>query len=140
MSDPILFYDGVCNFCNASVRFVLKRERAPEFRFAALQSQSAQALLRPLGVAPDDLSSMLVLVNGTLLRESDAVLYVASRLRPPWSWLTLLSFVPRPIRDAAYRAVGARRYRWWGRSAVCVPMAHAARTPSLNHRFLTDAP
>ncbi len=138
MSDPILFYDGVCNFCNASVRFVLKRERAPEFRFAALQSQSAQALLRPLGVASDDLGSMLVLVNGTLLRESDAVLYVASRLRPPWSWLTLLSFVPRPIRDAAYRAVGARRYRWWGRSVVCVPMAHAARTPSLNHRFLTD--
>jgi len=138
VSDPILFYDGVCNFCNASVRFVLKRERAPEFRFAALQSQSAQALLRPLGVASDDLGSMLVLVNGTLLRESDAVLYVASRLRPPWSWLTLLSFVPRPIRDAAYRAVGARRYRWWGRSVVCVPMAHAARTPSLNHRFLTD--
>lgn len=140
MSDPILFYDGVCNFCNASVRFVLKHERAPEFRFAALQSQSAQALLRPLGVASDDLGSMLVLVNGTLLRESDAVLYVASRLRPPWSWLTLLSFVPRPIRDAVYRAVGARRYRWWGRSAVCVPMAHAARTPSLNHRFLTDTP
>ena len=121
MSDPILFYDGVCNFCNASVRFVLKHERAPEFRFAALQSQSAQALLRPLGVASDDLGSMLVLVNGILLRESDAVLYVASRLRPPWSWLTLLSFVPRPIRDAAYRAVGAR-------------------TPSLNHRFLTDTP
>ena len=132
VSFPILFYDGVCNFCNATVRFVLSHEREPVFRFAALQSAQARALLAPLGVAAEDLSSMLVLYQGRLLRESDAALHVLSRLHAPWRWLSVFKIVPRALRDYVYRAIGARRYRWWGRSDVCIPVPATTRTRFLN--------
>ncbi|MGQ0696615.1 MAG: thiol-disulfide oxidoreductase DCC family protein [Panacagrimonas sp.] len=134
MSAPILFYDGVCNFCNATARFVLSHERAPEFRFAALQSAQARALLAPLGIAAGDLSSMLVLHDGRLLRESDAALHVLSHLAAPWRWLAVFRFVPRGLRDSVYRAIGTRRYRWWGRSEACIPIPATTRT-----RFLTES-
>ena len=35
---PLILYDGVCGLCNRLNRFVLERDPAGRFRFAALQS------------------------------------------------------------------------------------------------------
>lgn len=134
MNAPVLFYDGVCNFCNASVRFVVRHERSPVMRFAALQSPTAATLLTPYGIAPGELSSMLVLENGRLYRESDALIAVARHLRPPWCWFGALRRTPKGLRDAVYRAVGARRYRWWGRRPQHAACSIVDRVPA--HRFL----
>ena len=132
MNAPILFYDGVCRFCDASVRFVLRHERQPRMCFMALQAREAASLLAPHGIASDDLSSMLVLDGDRLLRESDAAIFLARGLRQPWRLLgTSLRFIPRRLRDAAYRSIGRRRYQWWGRSTRCIPVP-----PEHRHRFL----
>lgn len=132
MTTPILFYDGVCHFCDASVRFVLQHERAAHLRFMPLQADEARALLAPHDIAQDDLSSMLVLDQDRLLRESDAAIFLSRQLKQPWRWLgTLLSLLPKRFRDAGYRAIGRRRYQWWGRSDVCLPVPYESR-----HRFL----
>jgi predicted DCC family thiol-disulfide oxidoreductase YuxK len=128
VSAPVILYDGVCTFCNASVRFVLDHERTPPvLRFAPLQSTFGRAQLARHGIAVDDLSSMRVLVDDRLLDASTAALFIAGYLRAPWRWLRLLRVVPRPLRDAAYRFIGRHRYRWWGRTDTCQPIPAASR-------------
>ena len=121
---PIVLFDGVCNFCNASVNFILDHEPSGRIRFASLQSESGRALLREHGL-PDGFSTSLVLIErGRALTESAGALAIAAHLRHPWSGLRFLRIVPAFARDAVYRFVAKHRYRWFGRTEVCrVPTA-----------------
>ena len=53
------------------------------------------------------------------LEKSDAAMAIAARLRRPWNLLTVLRFVPRPIRDRVYSFVARNRYRWFGKRSTC---------------------
>lgn len=133
MTAPVLLFDGQCNLCNATVRFILDHERGPDFRFVPLRSARAGELLAPFDADPDDLSSVLVLEDGNLYRESEAALRVLSHLATPWRWLGTLKVLPRPIRDFGYRFVGRRRYAWWGTvTADACPLP----SPTIRNRFL----
>ena len=35
----IILFDGECNFCDASVQFIIKRDPAAHFQFTSLQSE-----------------------------------------------------------------------------------------------------
>ena len=48
---PILLFDGVCNLCNAAVRFVIDNDRTGRIMFAPLQSEVGRALVGPVDVA-----------------------------------------------------------------------------------------
>ena len=37
MAPAVILYDGVCGFCDRTVRFVLQRDPDARFRFAPLQ-------------------------------------------------------------------------------------------------------
>jgi predicted DCC family thiol-disulfide oxidoreductase YuxK len=118
---PVVLFDGACTLCNGAVRFLVERDRAGCFRFAALQSEAAAELLRGRGPvsAPGEPES-LVLIEGTeVYTHSDAALRIARGLDGAWPLLGILFLVPRSIRDAVYRFVARRRYRWFGRTAAC---------------------
>lgn len=116
---PVLLYDGVCTFCDASVRFVLDHDRTGRVRFAALQSEAGQGLLRRAGLPADHLSS-LVLVEGTeAWAGADAALRLAPHLERPWSWLAGLRVVPRGLRDRLYALFARHRYRLFGKREAC---------------------
>ena len=61
---PILFFDGVCNFCTASVRFVIERDSRKRFRFASLQSPVADKLLGSERKEDEKLASMVLVLDG----------------------------------------------------------------------------
>lgn len=128
---PIVVFDGVCNFCNASVQFILQHDRSRVFRFAALQSSAGRALLERHGFDPLE-ADTFVLVEGEKCRvRSDAALGVARRLPLPWRLVFLLRWIPRPLRDAVYRTIARNRYRWFGKRESCmVPSA------DVSERFL----
>lgn len=130
---PVVLFDGVCNLCDAAVLFVIDRDRAGAFRFAALQSEAGVRLLRERGrAAVVGEPESLLLVEGTeVYASSDALLRIARRLDGPWPLLGSLVLVPRFLREAAYRFVAHRRYRWFGRTTVCRTPA-----PGLGERFL----
>ncbi|MBL7774456.1 MAG: thiol-disulfide oxidoreductase DCC family protein [Saprospiraceae bacterium] len=122
MSDtdsPILFFDGVCNLCNASVQWVLARDRRGMFRFAALQSAAGQEHLRHFGQDTERFDSVVLIADGRLYTRSDAALEVLRRLGRPWSWTYFLRWIPQPMRDVAYDWVARNRYRWFGRQEEC---------------------
>jgi len=67
-----------------------------------------------------DFDSVLVVRDGVVLTESNAVLALATILPGGYRALAAVArVVPRSWRDAAYRAVARRRIRIWGRAEVC---------------------
>ena len=130
---PVVLFDGVCNICNASVRWVLRHNARGLFDFASLQSAAASRILEAAGCADGakSLPDAIVLVDREGVHTgATAAVRIARRLRFPHSLLGLLgAAVPAPIRHAVYRFVARNRYRWFGRRDRCALPApgHAAR-------------
>jgi len=133
--DGLMLFDGVCNFCSGSVQFALKADRQGLTRFTPLQSPFGQALAAKYGLDLENPDSFLYFEGGRALEASDAVLALARRLGPPWSWVGVLRIVPRAWRDAAYLLLARNRYRLMGWKDVCM-----VPTPEQRARFLLDPP
>jgi predicted DCC family thiol-disulfide oxidoreductase YuxK len=127
----VVLFDGVCNLCNGSVQFIVRHDPAGRFRFASLQSEAGQALLRRHGLDPADLFSVILVEGGRAYARSDAALRIAWGLSGPVRAAGVLRVVPRPLRDAVYGWVARNRYRWCGRREACM-----IPTPELRSRFL----
>ena len=127
----IVLFDGVCGFCDRAVRLIMATEREPNLKFAPMQSPTGRTLMAQHGINPDDDASYVLISGGTAYLRSDATIRIARRLRAPWRWMTLLRFIPRPLRDAGYNVIARNRYRWFGKYDACRLM-----TPELNSRFL----
>ena len=56
MSAVILF-DGVCNFCNSSVNFIIERDGKGYFKFAPLQSEIGEQYLDKFSIDPNETDS-----------------------------------------------------------------------------------
>lgn len=128
---PILLFDGVCNFCNGAINFVIEHDPAARFRFASLQSEAGRALLQQHGLGDLPVSTIVLIDGGKAYKQSDAVLRTAQRLGGPFALLVPFLLVPRALRNAAYRTFARNRYRLFGRSEVCL-----VPTPELRQRFL----
>lgn len=127
-----IFYDGVCNLCDGFVQFVIDRDPQEHFRFVALQSETGRELLARHGQQPADVpSTIFLLTDGQLYRESEAVLRILGQLDSAWRYAAVLRGLPRPLRDAGYRLVARHRYLLLGRQVVC-----RLPTPELRRRFL----
>ena len=131
---PIILFDGVCNLCNASVQWIIRRDARDVFRFAALQSDAGRRVLSQAGgnaKLAENLSSMIVIDQGRVLTKSDAAIAIASRLGAPWRWAKVGRVIPRFARDWAYGVVARNRYRLFGKQESCM-----MPTPALRARFL----
>jgi predicted DCC family thiol-disulfide oxidoreductase YuxK len=122
---PVILFDGWCPLCVGAVRFVLRRDREARFSFASLDSAAAAELLDSCEANPEVLesvrtgSTVALVRRGRLYARSDAALYIARELPPPWSSMTLLRVVPRFLRDRVYGAIASRRHELWGRLDSC---------------------
>ena len=141
MSAVVLF-DGVCNFCDASVNFVIEHDREGYFKFAPLQSDVGEKLAAEHGIASatvehrpdaglDPIDSVILIEDGKAYTHSTGALRIARRLPAPWSWLYAFIIVPKPIRDFFYRLFARYRYRFFGRKDECM-----IPTPEVRARFL----
>lgn len=116
--DGTVLYDGVCVLCSAWFRFVARRDPAARFRFVAIQSPFGRALALRLGIDLDNPQTNAVIIGGQAYLRSDSALQIIRRL-PGWSWAGALLAIPRPLRDALYRAIARNRYRMFGRTDTC---------------------
>jgi len=127
----VVLFDGVCNLCNGSIQFIVRRDPNGYFRFASLQSEYGRALLREHGLDEADLFSVILVEDGKAYARSDAALRIARRLAGGWKAAGALRVVPRALRDRVYDLVARNRYRWFGRRDTCM-----IPTPELRERFL----
>ncbi|MDO3681438.1 thiol-disulfide oxidoreductase DCC family protein [Paenibacillus ehimensis] len=128
---PLVFYDGVCGFCQRVVQFIIPRDRSAIFRFVAIQSETGSRLLRRHGLDPAELNTFVLLEQGRVYTRSTAGLRVLRRLDGAWPLLYALIVVPRPVRDLVYKWIAANRYRFFGKSDSCM-----LPPPEVRERFL----
>jgi len=117
--NTVVLFDGVCNLCNSSVDFLIKRDSKRKFRYASLQSDTAQQLLKDANYQGELLGSIVVVADGTIREKSNAVLFLASQLGGIYRLLSIFSIVPKKIRDWIYDRVASNRYRWFGKRDTC---------------------
>lgn len=127
----IVLFDGVCNFCNGAVNWVIERDKARYFKFAPLQSDIGEELAAKYGIDKDDTDSVILVENEKAYTHSTAGLRVARQLNGIWSLAYYLIVIPRPVRDLAYRLFARYRYRLFGRQDQCM-----MPTPDVRERFL----
>lgn len=125
MNKPsIILFDGVCNFCNHWVNFIIKRDKKKQFRFASLQSETARRLLANYQYDNKSIDTVILIEEGKIYTHSTAAIRICKKLSGSWPLLYCLIIFPRFIRDWQYKFVAKRRYAWFGKSETCrIPSA-----------------
>lgn len=117
---PIYVYDGVCVLCSGAVQYVLRHDRSdPPIRFVDILSPEGRALSAAHGIDPENPKSFIYIEAGKAYTQSDAVFALFDRSGGAARYLKLFRFVPRPVRDWAYRLIARNRYRIFGRRDQC---------------------
>lgn len=128
----IILFDGVCNLCNSSIQFVIKRDKGDVFRYAALQSDIGQQLTSERGIDISQIDSIILIEPGiAYYTKSDAALEIGSHLKGYRTLSKSLKWIPAPIRNVVYDFVARNRYKWYGKQDACM-----IPTPELKAKFL----
>ena len=124
---PLILFDGVCNLCNYSVDFIIRRDKKALFKFASLQSETGESILRENSLSTHQYDSFVLWEKGKLYRKSTAALRVCRKMTGLWPVLYGFIIIPPFIRDVVYDLIARNRYRLFGKKDTC-------RIPTLEER------
>lgn len=118
-TEAIILFDGICNLCNESVQFIIKRDPEEQFLFASLQSDAAEKLLLQFNYDNSKLKTIVLIEDGQLYSKSTAILRICKRLNFMWRLMYMFIILPRGFRDFVYNVVAKYRYSWFGKKNNC---------------------
>jgi len=127
----VIIFDGICNFCNGAVNFIIKRDAKGLFVFTPMQSEIAAKLIEEYEAPKVGFDTFLLIKNGTCYYRTDAAFEIARDLTGLWFLFRIFKVLPRGFRDYFYRAFARNRYTLFGKKDVCM-----IPTPELKNRFL----
>lgn len=130
----LILFDGVCNLCNSSVLYVIKRDKKDIFLFAPLQSETGIELINKFSIDTTKTDSILLYnpKSNSLKQKSSAAIHIAKYLGFPSNLLTVFFIIPTFIRNWVYDYVAKNRYKWYGKKDACM-----IPTPELQSKFIT---
>ncbi len=128
---PIILFDGVCNLCNAAVQYVIKHDHKSVFKFATLQGNAGQLLLKKYDLSLNDFNSFVLITDQKAYTRSSAALQLSKKLNGFSKLFYGFIIVPPFIRNAVYDLVARKRYQWFGKKDACL-----IPTKELMSRFL----
>ncbi len=127
----VIFFDGVCNLCNSTVQFIIKKDTKNVFYFASLQSDAAKNILLQYSEKKIELNSIIFISNDKIYIKSSAVLRIFWSLGRGYRLLYIFWIVPKPIRNLVYDYIATNRYKWFGKRDQCM-----LPSPEIKKRFL----
>ena len=128
----IILFDGVCNLCNASVQFVIKRDTKDVFRFVPLQSELGEQILNHIGINREQTDSIVLYEPGkAYFYKAEAALKIINEFGGLYYLLNILQIFPKFISNAVYDYIAKNRYHWYGKQESCM-----MPTPELTAKFL----
>ncbi len=127
----IILFDGVCNLCNTSVAFVIKRDIKDVFQFAALQDEAGKLLLEKHAIDSSETDSIILVDGEKAYTKSTAALQIAKNLGGAYPLLYAFMIVPKFFRNWVYDYVAKNRYKWFGKIDSCM-----IPSPELRSKFL----
>ncbi|MDJ0645783.1 MAG: thiol-disulfide oxidoreductase DCC family protein [Flavobacteriaceae bacterium] len=129
--NSLILFDGVCNLCNSSVQFIIKRDKKNHFLFSSLQSDAGQQILLHNNQENLNYESILLLEGDKLYDKSTAILKITRKLSGGYPLLYGFMIIPKFIRDFVYSIIARNRYKWFGKMDACM-----IPTEELKMRFL----
>jgi predicted DCC family thiol-disulfide oxidoreductase YuxK len=127
----IILFDGVCNFCDSKINFIIRHDKRDYFRFAPLQSDIGKKYLAEHHINTSETDSFILVENGKTYDRTTAALRIAKKLNGGWPLFYGFIIVPPFIRDIVYRIIAKNRYKWWGKKDSCM-----IPTPDVRAKFL----
>ena len=127
--DPvkIILFDGVCNFCNYWVNFIIDRDIKNQFKFASLQSKKGIELLEKFNLPKDDFDSFILISNKRVLKKSQAAFEIARHISGCLRLFVPIKILPTFLTDFVYDIIAKNRYKLFGKKEAC-------RIPTLEER------
>lgn len=116
----VILFDGVCNMCVRSVQFIINRDKQDVFRFASIQSEIGQDLIKRHSIDIEKNDSMIVIKDEYVRYRSSAILYVLFYLKTMWKLFLIFYIIPTPIRDIFYKIIAKKRYFLFGKKNKCM--------------------
>ena len=127
----IILFDGVCNFCNSSINFIIDHDPEKHFKFAPLQSEIGQGILTKFNKNTEDFDSVILLKDNQLYQKSEAAIEIAKHLSGVWKYLAAFGVLPNFFLNFFYDMIAKNRYRIFGKAETC-----RMPTIELRERFL----
>lgn len=128
----IILFDGVCNLCNTTVQFVIKKDKDDLFRFTALQSEAGKRLLTKRNIDTENIDSIIFIEpNVAYYTKSTAALKIGKDLKGLRTLSSILLWLPESFRNIVYDFVAKNRYKWYGKKESCM-----IPTQELKNKFI----
>lgn len=132
MKTYIVLFDGVCNLCNSTVQFIIKRDTHNQFKFSSLQSEYGQNFLKERNLDSSDFKSIILYEpEVAYYTKSTAALKIAQNLGFPYNLLSVFLMIPSFIRDWIYSLISKYRYHLFGKKDSCM-----VPTPENKRKFI----
>jgi len=128
--NPIVLFDGVCNYCNAMVNFAIRNDKKARLRFAPLQSETGIRLKNQFNISADVDSLVLIEKNEAYIY-ANAALHICKYLDWPAKILYAFSIIPSFICNPIYKWIAKNRYKWFGKKQTCM-----IPSPGVKKRFI----
>lgn len=128
----LVLFDGICSFCNSSIRYIIKFDKNNQLKFASQQSEIGKQILTEWGLNHDLQDTIIFIANGQIYFKSDAVLKICSYLNGYPRLIIFFGWIPKPIRDRCYDIIARNRYRFKGKSKICEIPSLEIRNKFLN--------
>lgn len=116
----IVLFDGVCNYCNDKINFIIKNDKQDVFRFVALQSETGQKIIKYLGIDASIDSIVLYEPGYAYFIKSEAVFRIIKHLSSAVKLLLVFNFIPTSIKNIFYDLIAKNRYNWYGKKESCM--------------------
>jgi len=119
-SHPIVLFDGICNLCNTSVRFLLAYNPKENLRFSPLQSAKAKEILKQLNWDEKAMDSLIFIEDEKAYIKSEAAFKISKHLTYPWKAIYHFRHFPKRFCDWFYDLIAQNRYSWFGKQQSCM--------------------
>lgn len=116
----IIFFDGVCNFCNSTIDFIWKRNKNKNLYYCSLQSPFANSFLKKNQNIEIELDTIYFFSDGVFYKKSAAFMLILKKLNQPYPLLgIILGFFPKSLANWFYDLVANNRYAILGKKESC---------------------
>lgn len=113
------------------VNFAIRHDKKSKLRFAPLQSEAAQDLLKQYNVSPSA-DTVVLIHNGKAYTYASASARLCQYLDWPAKALYAFVLIPPFISQPVYKWFAKRRYKWFGKKEACM-----VPSPEIKKRFLS---
>lgn len=124
----IIIFDGICNFCNDSVNFIIRHDPKKKFMFVPMQSKEAIRLIEKYQVQYVGSDTILLIKNEQPYIRTDAALEITKDLSGYWYLFNLMKILPRSFRDFFYNLFARNRYYLFGKRDACMIPSNDVRS------------